>query len=81
MSRRSRLTRWRWVKLSSSFLVGGGLLVGCGGEEEGGTADFRQKFEQPTVAQPVPKEKPTPYKDMSPREKRAFKKESEANGS
>ena len=75
MSNRSGSTWWQGVKLGSSLLVVGGLFLGCGKAEEGGTAEFRQKFDQPAVAPPVPKEKPTPYKHMSPREKKALKKE------
>ncbi|WP_406695006.1 hypothetical protein V5E97_28595 [Singulisphaera sp. Ch08] len=75
MSSRSGPTGWQWLKLGSCLLVVGGLFIGCSKEEEGGTAEFRQKFEQPAVAPPTPKEKPTPYKDMSPREKKALKQE------
>jgi len=63
------------VKLGSCFLTVGGVLAGCGGGDEGGTAEFRQSFEQPAVAQPVRKEKPMPYKQLSPRERKALKKE------
>lgn len=77
MSRRSGPTWWQWVKPGPCLLVVGGLFLGCSDGEEGGTAEYRQKFEQPAVAPRVPKEKPTPYKDLSPREKRALKKEKE----
>ncbi|AGA27630.1 hypothetical protein [Singulisphaera acidiphila] len=75
MSRRSEPTWWQWVKPCPCLLVVGGLFLGCSSAEEGGTAEFRQKFEQPAVAPPVLKEKPMPYKDMSPREKKLLKKE------
>ncbi|SIO58505.1 hypothetical protein SAMN05444166_5704 [Singulisphaera sp. GP187] len=75
MSSRNGPACWQGVKLGLCLLVVGGIFIGCGNAEEGGTAEFRQKFEQPAVAPPVPKEKPTPYKDMSPREKKALKKE------
>lgn len=68
------------VKLGLSLLVAGGLVLGCNNAEEGGTAEYRQKFEKPSVAPPPPKDKPTPYKDMSPREKKAMKKEGQGAG-
>jgi len=50
------------------------LVAGCGGEEEGGTAEFRQSFERPTVAPAPSKPEKTLDKDLSPRERKALQK-------
>lgn len=75
MSSRNGSTWWHEMRRGTCLFVVGTLFLGCSKEEEGGTADFRQKFDQPTVAPPVPKEKAAPYKSLSPREKKALKKD------
>jgi len=50
-------------------------MLGCGGGDTEGNADYRQNFDKPSVEGKVaPVEKPLPYKKLSPREKKALKK-------
>lgn len=72
MTERSRSWRWKGLALGLGLsLVVVALAPGCGGGSEVGEGDYSQKFEPPSVAPTPPKAAPpTPYDDMSPREKK-----------
>ncbi|MHC5538975.1 hypothetical protein ACYOEI_12205 [Singulisphaera rosea] len=78
MERRVRSAHWR-LWLGTSLIVFGGMAIGCGGDDKEGNAEFRQNFDRPKDLPPPPKVKKTPFNQMTPREKRAFKK-AEAEG-
>lgn len=74
----SRSAFGRWVALGLSLALSVTFTaIGCGGGgTDGGDANFTQKFEKPAVEPgPPPKEKPIPYKDLDPREKKQRKAE------
>lgn len=77
MKEANRSAYGRWVALGLSLAVSVTLTaMGCGGGTDSGDANFTQKFEKPaTEAGPPPKEKPIPYKDLDPREKKQRKAE------